>query len=383
MSQYRLPFYDQLRRRLDELGIDLVVVHGDPEGAEARKGDTVDLPWGRKVHNRVVGLGPAQLVWQPARDLVGDVDLVVVEQASKHLLNYLLLAAQARGRIKVALWGHGRSFKEGTASPLGEAIKRVVTRRAHWCFAYNELAATAFRDAGFPAERITVVQNAIDTRQLQDLRGDLSAEELAEKRRHAGLSGDHVGLYCGVIYPVKRPEFLVAAARHVRAAVEDFELLVVGAGASSDVVLRAAGAHPWIHCVGPKFGRDKVAYFALSKVFLLPGWVGLAILDSFALEVPLVASASVPHSPEIAYLRDGENGLLVDDGGDPARYAAAVVRVLTDESLRERLRAGCRTAREVYTVEDMAERFAQGIVRALANASPEAEPSPSAPNSRS
>jgi glycosyltransferase involved in cell wall biosynthesis len=365
MSQYRVPFYEQLWRRLDELGVDLVVVYGDPVGAEARKGDTVDLPRGRRVRNQVFGIGGAQLVWQPALDLVADADLIVVEQASKHLLNYVLLAAQAVGRTKVAFWGHGRSFKAGTASPLGEAVKRVVTRRGHWCFAYNDLAARAFEQAGFPQERITVVRNAIDTRRLQQLRRELTPEELAAKRRHAGLCGDHVGLYCGAIYPAKRPEFLVEAARCVRAAVPDFELVVVGAGASSDVLLRAAGEHPWIHCVGPKFGRDKAAYFALSKAFLLPGWVGLAVLDSFALEVPLVASASVPHSPEIEYLRHGENGLLVDDGGDPRRYADAVVRLLTDEDERERLRAGCRAAREIHTIEEMAERFAQGIMRAL------------------
>jgi glycosyltransferase involved in cell wall biosynthesis len=383
MSQYRVPFYEQLRRRLDEAGVDLVVVHGDPVGAEARKGDTVDLPWARKVTNRGLRVGGGELVWQPARDLTGQVDLVIVEQASKYLLNYLLLLAQARGRVKVAFWGHGRSFKQGTASPLGEAVKRLVTRRAHWAFAYNDLAASAFEDAGFPRERITVVQNAIDTRELQQLRGEITAEQLAVTRRQTGLSGEHVGLYCGAIYPAKRPEFLVAAAEHIRAAVGDFELVVVGAGASSDVLLRAAGRHPWIHCVGPKFGHDKVAYFALSRAFLLPGWVGLAVLDSFALEVPLVASGSVPHSPEIDYLRDGENGLLVADGGDPARYAEAVVRLLTDDALHQRLRAGCRAAREVYTIEEMAQRFAQGIVRALASSPSGVElPSPVA-NSRS
>ena len=42
---------------------------------------------------------------------------------------------------------------------------------------------------------------------------------------------------------------------------------------------------------------------------LLPGAVGLGVLDSFAFDVPLVTVDLPYHGPEIDYVRDGENGV--------------------------------------------------------------------------
>jgi glycosyltransferase involved in cell wall biosynthesis len=46
-------------------------------------------------------------------------------------------------------------------------------------------------------------------------------------------------------------------------------------------------------------------------------------------------------------------------------YAAQVANLLKDDKAREKLEAGCRAAREKYTVQAMAERFAEGVIDAL------------------
>ncbi len=50
---------------------------------------------------------------------------------------------------------------------------------------------------------------------------------------------------------------------------------------------------------------------------------------------------------------------------DARAYADAVARVMIDDGLLERLRGGCREAAGKYTVEAMAENFADGVLRAL------------------
>jgi hypothetical protein len=97
----------------------------------------------------------------------------------------------------------------------------------------------------------------------------------------------------------------------------------------------------------------------------MPGLVGLAIVDSFAAEAPIITTSVPYHSPEIEYLEDGVNGILVRDEYSPDQFAQAVLEVLTDESLGTRLRSGCRIAAERYTNEEMVHRFANGIERAL------------------
>ena len=89
-------------------------------------------------------------------------------------------------------------------------------------------------------------------------------------------------------------------------------------------------------------------------------------MDSFALRLPLVTIADRYHGPEIAYLEHEVNGIVLPNSTGPDSYAAEVVRLLRDEAGMARLRAGCERSSTVYTAEEMARRFAEGLVQALA-----------------
>ena len=110
-------------------------------------------------------------------------------------------------------------------------------------------------------------------------------------------------------------------------------------------------------------GSEKTALAGLGRVFLMPGLVGLGVLDSFAYGTPMVTTDVPYHSPEIEYLRHGENGLIVAD--DVRTYAEAVTELLTDETWRLQLRRGGEAALETFTIQAMARRFADGVLEAL------------------
>lgn len=365
VHQYRREFYDLLRDRLDAAGVDLRLVAGEPGPEDIRKGDAIDVPWARRVKNVVLPFGDKEIYWQPVLRHVRDADLVVVEQASKLLVNYLLLAGRRLGGPRVAFWGQGRNVFQDRASPFGESVKRVMSRRVDWWFAYNEMSLDVVLGLGFPPERITCVQNAIDTHALREARAGLGASELEQARRAVGVKSANVGVYAGALYADKRIGFLIAASDLVRRQVPDYELVIIGSGSDEDTAREAAASRPWLHVMGARFGREKVRMMALAKALLLPGLVGVGILDGFALELPLVTTSGPYHGHEIDYLDPGENGLMVDDWRDPQEYASAIATVMTDNALLERLRKGCRDARERYTVETMVERFANGVLLAL------------------
>jgi glycosyltransferase involved in cell wall biosynthesis len=67
----------------------------------------------------------------------------------------------------------------------------------------------------------------------------------------------------------------------------------------------------------------------------------------------------------MAYLAHGKNGFLVPDGGRAEVYADAAIRLLRDEAARGELVRGCLAARNEYSAEDMARRFASGVEQAL------------------
>lgn len=367
IPQYRREFYETLRCDLDRLGIRLDLVHGQPVGEDAAKSDAIRLPWATEIRNRCVAVAGRHLVWQPAWRQVRRSDLVIVEQASKLPLNYLLLAAQRMGGPRVALWGHGVNLQaDGSAvTAAAESVKRKATLAAHWFFAYTEGVAGRVRDLGFAADRITVVQNALDTRALRRRYLEVPDADVAALRRRHGITGSRVGLYLGSLYSHKRLDFLVESALSTRDTVGDFELVVAGTGPDAGIVRAAADRYPWIHAVGPVFGATKAAFGKLADVMLMPGLVGLAVLDSFALETPMLTIAVPYHSPEIEYLQDGVNGVVLPAEASPPAYGTAVAALLRDHGRLAVLRRGCRDSAGRYTVAEMSARCADGVSRAL------------------
>jgi len=366
VPHYRRRFYNLLRERLNSRKVELVLIYGQVGRVRSSKRDTIDISWGRRIRNRVFTIGGTELYWQPCLRHLQGVDLVIATQEAKLLVNYLLVLQNALGVRKLALWGHGRSYQPGRANPLGGALKKLTARYVHWWFAYTQDSAMEVEAAGFPAERITVVQNAIDTRQLIASRDAVRPEDLGRLRQELGVSSANVGIFVGGMYAEKRLVFLLEACRRIRQNIPDFEMIFIGAGPEEGIIRRAAEEATWIHKVDPVFEEAKVPYFMLSKVLLMPGLVGLVVLDALAMEVPLVTTAVPYHSPEIEYARDGENAVIVGQADSVEAYASSVSRLLRDSAALESLREGCRRTRQAYTIENMVDRFAEGVIRSLA-----------------
>jgi glycosyltransferase involved in cell wall biosynthesis len=362
LRRYRAGFYDRVRNELARDGIELQVFHSTSPTHQ----DALELSWARRLEPRSLGFGRRGLLWQPLTSELGAADLVIVEQASRLLLNYRLLLRQILGGPAVAFWGHGRSADPGH-STAGEWIKRTTSRKVHWWFAYTSRSADILAALGFPAERVTVVGNAIDTAGLRREIEAVGAAGRESFRRELGLGAGPVGLFLGAFKADKRLDVLLEAAESIRAGEPSFQLVVVGRGALEDVVKTAIQRLPWVSYPGPLYGRDRAAMFAVADLLLIPGAVGLAVLESFAAGAPLITSSTAGHGPEIAYLRDRENGMVVAGGEDPHLYAAAVIEILRDRDLLARLQAGCAADTDRYTIDDMASNFAEGVRGALAS----------------
>jgi glycosyltransferase involved in cell wall biosynthesis len=365
LPQYRLSFHDNVRTRLADQGIQYELIFGQPNMVEAEKEHFASLLWGKRIVNRYLKLGPFTAVWQPALKDIQDSDLVILGQENRLLINYVLQTLRRIFRPKIALWGHGRNFQPSRQAWFTEYWKRHWATRCDWWFAYTEHTRRLVEQYGFPAKRITVFHNAIDTSEIRRLSSEMDARRLDTLRRRLGLGTNHIGVYVGGLYDHKRIDFLVAAAMEVRRRVPDFVLIVVGSGVDRVRVEAAAKAYPWICYLGPLFGREKVEILQLGRVFMMPGLTGLAILDCAAAGLPIVTTAYPFHSPEITYLESGRNGFMVQDWRNPVAYADAVVRVLLDDMLYVKLRNGAVEVGNIYTIERMVDCFSAGVLRAL------------------
>lgn len=359
LTAYRVPLFERLRGLLDAQGIRLRLVHGDPTPVEATKHDSGHLPWAEQAPTHYWAGG--RLCWQSFAAQARTSDLVVVTQENKLLYNLVAMTVARPPRL--AFWGHGGNLQSTRQDGWKERFKRWTTCRVDWWFAYTELSARLVRAQGYPDERITVLDNAIDTQELGAWCAGIDEHRRVQLRAQWGLRGRHVGIFLGSLYADKRIDFLLDAAEEIRRRVPDFELLVVGAGPLRAMVEAFCARHPWAHYLGPRTGLEKAEALAVAHVMLNPGLVGLGILDAFACRVPMLTTDCGRHSPEIAYLEQGRNGWMAPDSMMP--FVEAATMLLTQEDLRAQLQVGCGISAGRYTIEGMARRFADGVGQCL------------------
>jgi glycosyltransferase involved in cell wall biosynthesis len=359
LTHYRVPLFSTLRSHLAQEGMELVLLQGMGTEEEETKNDGAELDFAQRLPTRYLAGG--RICWQPFGKYLNGAALAIVTQENRLLYNFWLQWRPRR--FKLAFWGHGRNFQAGQRPGLRERIKAAASTRVDWWFAYTDLTADLLRIRGFPEERITVLNNAIDTGALAESRNAVTPADVQRLRHELGIGNSPTGIFIGSLYAGKRLDFLIESAERIRARIPDFHLVIVGDGPERRAGEQRAKAYNWIHWAGTRFGHDKALYAGLGDVLLNPGLVGLVILDAFVLGLPLITTDCGLHGPEIAYLKHGVNGMMLPNDID--RYAAGVASALADTPLLDRLRRGCQVSAREYTLEGMAGRFLDGIRRAV------------------
>ena len=362
MKQYRLPFFIGLEKELAKSGVCLQVVYGEPWREEALRGDNVELraPLGYRVPTyrlfRKLYIQPSLLPWLHA-------DLVILEPANKHALNYLLFLLHGIGLKHIAYWGHGYD-RQTSPDTFGNKFKRLTLHWARWWFAYTKGAADYVAAQGFDAQRITVVENAIDTRKLRSQLANISQAEIENKRTLLGFEEqDRIGIFCGSLYTNKKLDLLFESAQLIHERIPEFCLLILGGGPLESEVRDYASSRKWVRYLGPVFGLDKLVLLKMAELWLNPGLVGLGILDALCAGLPAITTNVSYHSPEIEYLENGVNGLIVST--DAESYASAIVNLLNDDVVRSRLVKGAVESANRYNIESMVANFANGVRKCL------------------
>lgn len=362
LPQYRVDFFNQLKDELYKKDIELILVYGKMKDAHSIKKDEVDLSWAIYRENKVISIGKTDLLWQPALNLAIKSDLVIVEHANKLLVNYVLIFMRIFSNMKLAFWGHGRNM-QGKVNGFKNRLKYAYIGWCdHW-FAYTEGVKEFLIEKNVSEDIITVVNNAIDTKLLRSQYLECSIDEIDKVKKELQIKGDNIAVYSGALYDIKKIDFLIKSAIEIRKDIDNFHLIIIGSGSDGHIVEKASKQYAWIHCMGPKFAKDKVVYFRIASIFMLPGAVGLAVLDSFATETPMITTDIPLHGPEIDYLRNNINGVMTKF--DIVDYTSTITNLLKNRNVLDTLKQGCLSSLEYYTVEHMVEEFSKGVEKCL------------------
>ncbi len=361
LPHYRLSFYRRLYGTLSNAGIAFNLIYGQEEAGTVPKTVKVEDSWATYCPNVYFHFLGQEFVWQKIPPKYLETDLLIIEQANRLLNNYSFLFRKRLSR-KIAFWGHGRNMQSGGWS-LKEVLKKRFINKVDWWFAYTDISTQSVKGSGFPVDCITTVNNSIDTEKLQENLAKVTQQQIDDIYAHYKISSPNLtGLYCGGLYPDKKLNFLISACEKIQEILPDFSLIVVGGGPEEDKIKKASSLFSWLHYAGPKFDTELAAYLRCAKAMLMPGLVGLVVIDCFLAGVPLFTTDNKIHSPEIAYLHHGKNGIITPY--NEKDYANAVVSFFSNPS--QELQQGCLQSAKTYTLDNMVTTFVNGITDCLA-----------------
>jgi glycosyltransferase involved in cell wall biosynthesis len=201
------------------------------------------------------------------------------------------------------------------------------------------------REYGAPAERITVVPNAIDLRRFRP-----------EPRR----SGPPCIITVGRLVQQKNLLLFVAAAAALRERVPDARFVIVGEGPQRgeiEAAIRTARLTEACTLAGER--RDVETLLRDADLYWLTSeWEGLpnAVIEALACGVPVIATAVGGTSDLIGNAMEG----FVVAPGDRAALVARSVEVLRDPALHAHMRRAARARAEQFGIEQMV-RATQGV----------------------
>jgi glycosyltransferase involved in cell wall biosynthesis len=352
-----------MQHRLSMDGINLHLVYGTPTTQEVMRHDEGYISWGVKVPCHYFSFGGRYLVLQNIpKNLYKNQDLIILPQENGYLFNYRLLFQNQNNSRRIAFWGHGKNFQE-KSNKLLQSFRSKIVCRANWWFAYTILSVQRIREAGFSSERITCLNNTVDVAQLSRWREIITPNEQADPLKKLRLQGIHLAIFLGGLIPAKRLDFLFKTSDLLKTRFPDFELLIIGDGPLREKVQNFTAGRPWGHWVGAKYGREKVLYLSLGQLMLNPGMVGLVILDSFVCGLPMVTTDCKIHSPEIAYLDPGRNGIITENTLEA--FTEEVGKLFVNPSLRQKIAEEDMKDSSRYFLDSMVKRFCEGITQAL------------------
>ena len=256
---------------------------------------------------------------------------------------------------KHVVMSDGTLKSEQPLSRLHRVVRRFVFRRSAAFIGACEGSLDLFRSYGVPAGRMFMAPLAIaNERYMRDER----------EARPVDL------LFCGRMVEHKRPEFaLEVAAAVARRVGRKVSIDFLGAGVKLDEV--KARAESMSDLVVARFhGHVKQselpALYGAAKIFLFPSewdpW-GVVGNEAAATGMPIVVSPFAGVAGEL--VQDGRNGYIVPL--DENRWVEAVVTLLEDKALRERMGRCSRELVGSFTFE----AAAQGMLAAFKCAVPE------------
>ncbi len=299
-------------------------------------------------------------------NVAGEID-EIFEQQEVSLVHTLDIRGNLAGRFAAKRVGiksvvsTRHEMYYSSSFPLGKKIRRMAyvlldRLTAHLCQRFIVVSRAVGSELSLlervPFERIVVIHNGIDLRELDKIVSTLVGEQLP-KSLGLNLGAPVVGSI-GRLIPEKGYETFIRAAKEILSSIPGISFLLVGDGPDRQRLEKLAdelGLREKFLFLG--FQEHVQAFLRSFDIFVLPSvheGFGLTILEAMAMQKPVVATA-VGGIPEV--VANGESGILVTPQ-NPQGLAEAILTLLQERSKATEMgKKGRKIVEERFTLERM------------------------------
>ncbi len=214
-------------------------------------------------------------------------------------------------------------------------------------------------------EKIVVAPNTLDTRRLHAIFQQLKEKGRETLKMELGVKESYHLVYVGRLVADKQVDFLLRAFARIENNYE-VRLTIIGEGPEKERLQSLAKelGIKKVRWLGAQYDIEVTArWLFISDAFLMPGRLGLSVIHAFSFGVPVISLAHGDyfHGEGIGYIKQWQNGVLVEDY-DIDAFADVVGKILSDSDLRCTMRSSAlQTAYEEASIG----RMINGLLRAI------------------
>lgn len=274
-------------------------------------------------------------------------NVVILFSGLRNLFIFPFILLLRLKKIKVIYWGHGINLSNKKSL---RTAYRYLHRLSDEIILYAEHLKRYVDRSQWP--KVSVAPNTLH---LEVCPNQLTLEERLATLERYNIDTTKNIIFVGRMQKRKRINDLLKA----HSFMQTHDIGVVLVGPDVEGVLPKSLPDKVIH-IPCLYGKKLFDLMMACDICCCPGWVGLNIVDAMACGLPFVTE-DVEHAPEIMYLKDGINGVLVPRERIDI-LSETLLKMMGDESCLRRMGDA---ARLTYQEEASIERMYQGFFHAI------------------
>lgn len=206
-----------------------------------------------------------------------------------------------------------------------------------------------------PKGKILIIPNGVEVKKFKNAKVDENLYNILEIKKE-----DRVIIHTGRLVKKNGLIDLIEAIPIIKKELSQIKLLIIGQGTLLNklkIKVSNLGLDDSILFLGEINYRELPRYLKIADVFVRPSLsegLGNSFLEAMAAGVPIVGT---PVGGIIDFLTDGQTGLFCQPKNPPS-IAEAVLKILTDQQLKEKIRIEAQAlVEEKYNWDAIARQF--------------------------